>query len=175
MKPIALIAISAISALAAGLVSAEAAQRKAANTAPVAADEDGLDAQAAQRQRIEQQRMSWATFRHRQFAEGVIGNNTDTGYAWYQPYWRSRGIDVGMGGIGVDSDNYIYDPNFAGAYPANRSQRRGRSAVSSNASGGFGQFCTTPVKSCQLNSPSALGGGCSCKVSGDRSRGQVTP
>jgi len=47
----------------------------------------------------------------------------------------------------------------------------GRSA----AIGGFGRYCSTPIKSCMLYEPSMMGNGCSCKVQGGRSHGSVTP
>lgn len=45
----------------------------------------------------------------------------------------------------------------------------GRSAAT------VGDYCSTPVKTCQLYHASYVGGGCSCKVDGGRSRGRVTP
>jgi len=170
MKTLALMAISTAAVLAVSTLSAQAQRGQRSSAAETG---DGIEASADG-----QQEMSWATFRHRQFSEGVVGNNWDNGYALSPAYWHARGITAGIEGLSVDEDgNHIYDPNIAGAYTdVRRTQKRGRSAVSSNAaSGGFGQYCTTPVKSCQLNSPSALGGGCSCKVAGGRSRGQVTP
>ncbi len=43
------------------------------------------------------------------------------------------------------------------------------------AAGQMGKMCSTPVKSCELNQASWIGNGCSCKVSGGRSRGSVAP
>jgi len=165
MKPIAFMSLLAVVVLAAGTVSAGAAQRSVRSAVPEAGDstESGPG---------DQQVMSWATFRHRQFAEGVVGNYWDNGYALSPAFWGVRGITAGIEGIRVNDDRSIYDPSIAGAYPDDRrGQRRGRSAVS----GTMGKYCTTPVKSCLLNNPSNIGGGCSCKVPGGRSSGQVTP
>jgi hypothetical protein len=41
--------------------------------------------------------------------------------------------------------------------------------------GGLGRYCETPVKTCQLINVAQVGGGCSCKVTGGRSRGTVVP
>jgi hypothetical protein len=43
------------------------------------------------------------------------------------------------------------------------------------AIGQMGKMCSTPVKSCELYQASYVGNGCSCKVTGGRSRGTVTP
>jgi hypothetical protein len=43
------------------------------------------------------------------------------------------------------------------------------------ATGQMGKMCSTPVKSCELNHASFIGNGCSCKVTGGRSRGTVSP
>lgn len=43
------------------------------------------------------------------------------------------------------------------------------------ATGQTGNHCATPVKTCMLHTASYVGNGCSCKVSGGRSRGSVTP
>jgi hypothetical protein len=43
------------------------------------------------------------------------------------------------------------------------------------ATGQIGDFCTTPVKTCQLIQASYVGAGCSCRVTGGRAAGSVTP
>jgi hypothetical protein len=43
------------------------------------------------------------------------------------------------------------------------------------ATGQMGKMCSTPVKSCELYQASWIGNGCSCKISGGRSRGSVAP
>jgi hypothetical protein len=45
----------------------------------------------------------------------------------------------------------------------------------SAAIGGFGRFCSTPIKSCLLYEPSMMGIRCSCKMQGGHSYGNVTP
>jgi hypothetical protein len=47
----------------------------------------------------------------------------------------------------------------------------GRSVATSQP----GNSCTTPVKTCELREASFVGNGCSCRVSGGRARGSVTP
>jgi hypothetical protein len=43
------------------------------------------------------------------------------------------------------------------------------------ATGQMGKMCSTPVKACELYHASYIGNGCSCKVTGGRSRGTVSP
>jgi hypothetical protein len=43
------------------------------------------------------------------------------------------------------------------------------------AIGQMGIYCATPVKTCELYRASYVGGGCSCRVPGGRSRGFVSP
>ena len=43
------------------------------------------------------------------------------------------------------------------------------------ATGQTGNFCSTPVKTCELRRASYIGVGCSCHVPGGRARGSVTP
>jgi hypothetical protein len=43
------------------------------------------------------------------------------------------------------------------------------------ATGGMGKMCSTPVKACELYHASYIGNGCSCRVTGGRSRGTVSP
>ena len=42
------------------------------------------------------------------------------------------------------------------------------------ATGQMGIYCATPAKTCELYHASYVGGGCSCRVPGGRSRGLVT-
>jgi hypothetical protein len=43
------------------------------------------------------------------------------------------------------------------------------------ATGQMGKMCSTPVKACELYHASYIGNGCSCRVTGGRSRGTVSP
>jgi hypothetical protein len=43
------------------------------------------------------------------------------------------------------------------------------------ATGQIGIYCATPAKTCELYHASYVGGGCSCRVPGGRSRGSVSP
>jgi hypothetical protein len=64
------------------------------------------------------------------------------------------------------------DPGHCWAYPmADRAAYAGRSV----ATGQMGIYCATPAKTCELYRASYVGGGCSCRVPGGRSRGFVSP
>jgi len=112
----------------------------------------------------------------RRFGYGLagVGLGYGLGYGW-GPGWGWGYDDYAYsdpyfyGGY----NDYAYDPDYAGgvSYAGAPVIQTGRSVVS----GSLGKYCTTPVKSCLLYNPSNLGAGCSCKVSGGRSRGQVTP
>lgn len=85
-------------------------------------------------------------------------------------------------GYGADPYSYSY-----GGYPYNNAPAIDYSAAPAYTSPGLmtgrsvattgqmGDYCTTPVKTCELYHTSMVGGGCSCKVEGGRSRGSVTP
>ena len=60
---------------------------------------------------------------------------------------------------------------FAAATSATAPLVTGRSV----ATGGMGKMCSTPVKACELYHASYIGNGCSCRVTGGRSRGTVSP
>jgi hypothetical protein len=60
---------------------------------------------------------------------------------------------------------------LAAATPATAPLVTGRSV----ATGQMGKMCSTPVKACELYHASYIGNGCSCKVTGGRSRGSVSP
>lgn len=42
-------------------------------------------------------------------------------------------------------------------------------------SSGIGDYCQTPIRTCQLINPAELGASCSCRVAGGRARGSVVP
>lgn len=42
-------------------------------------------------------------------------------------------------------------------------------------SSGIGDYCRTPVRTCQLINPAEIGARCSCRVAGGRARGSVVP
>ncbi len=60
---------------------------------------------------------------------------------------------------------------FAVATSATAPLMTGRSV----ATGQMGRMCSTPVKACELYQASYIGNGCSCRVTGGRSRGTVSP
>jgi hypothetical protein len=61
--------------------------------------------------------------------------------------------------------------SFAVASPATAPLATGRSVVT----GQLGTICATPVKTCGLHDAAFVGNGCSCRVSGGRARGSVSP
>jgi hypothetical protein len=69
---------------------------------------------------------------------------------------------------------YAYPPAGRAAYQAFGSTPAtlvtGRSVA-----GQIGIYCATPAKTCELYHASYVGGGCSCRVPGGRSRGFVSP
>lgn len=92
------------------------------------------------------------------------------------PYWGSS-WDWGWGGWGypyygngyyAGYPTYSY-PNYA--YGTQAPVVTGRSVATGNA----GRHCSTQVRTCLLRNASFVGNGCSCKVSGGRARGTVTP
>jgi hypothetical protein len=76
---------------------------------------------------------------------------------------------------GYPYDNYGYGyPSYDYSYAAPAYAAplvTGRSV----ATGQWGNFCTTSVKTCELTRASFIGNGCSCRVPGGRARGTVSP
>ncbi len=99
---------------------------------------------------------------------GLVGLGLGYGLAggWDYPYYDYYDFPYG----GYAPYPYSYAPGYAYVAPA-APVVTGRSV----ATGGTGDFCSTPVKTCQLIQPSYVGGGCSCRVPGGRARGSVTP
>jgi hypothetical protein len=85
---------------------------------------------------------------------------------WDYPYYDYWDYPYG----GYAPYPYSYAPGYAYVAPA-APVVMGRSV----AIGGIGDFCSTPVKTCQLVHASYVGIGCSCRVPGGRARGSVTP
>ncbi|MEJ0095598.1 MAG: hypothetical protein WDN46_19990 [Methylocella sp.] len=94
------------------------------------------------------------------------GLGSDWGYD-YPDYALGYGDPYGYGyGYNYGYPGYAYS-TAAVAAPVTT----GRSV----ATGGIGNYCATPVKTCELYHASYVGVGCSCKVSGGRARGTVAP
>jgi hypothetical protein len=110
------------------------------------------------------------------------------GGGWHGGGWNGGwGVGAGLVGLGIGAGlasgaygypyDYGYYPGYAtdyGSYPGYATTAplvTGRSV----ATGGIGEFCSTPVKTCQLIQPSYVGAGCSCRVPGGRASGSVTP
>ena len=80
------------------------------------------------------------------------------GWDWGYPYWDDAYYGYGY-------PDYAYDYGYPAPLVTGRSV----------ATGHMGNYCTTPVKNCELYHASYVGGGCSCRVPGGRARGSVTP
>jgi hypothetical protein len=102
------------------------------------------------------------------------------GWAATSPYWGSSWA----WNDGWPYDSYYYgstygSPTYLGAYQAQPSYAYAQTAPlmtgRSVASGSIGMHCATSVKTCLLRNASYIGGGCSCRVTGGRARGAVTP
>jgi hypothetical protein len=101
---------------------------------------------------------------------GLAGLDYGGGYPYY-------GYGYGYPGYGYGYDNgygsgYGYPATGASGYYSSAAPLvTGRSV----ATGQMGRMCSTPVKACELYQASWVGNGCSCRVSGGRARGSVTP
>lgn len=108
------------------------------------------------------------------------GVRPGAGYGWRGPgpyrgryygygrrgYYPYAGAAAGLAlGAGALYPYYGYDEPVYEAYPV----------PVPVPVGGVGRYCETPVKTCQLINVAQVGGGCSCKVTGGRSRGTVVP
>ncbi len=101
-----------------------------------------------------------------------LGYGLGYGYGAYDyPDYADGYGDPGYSYGAYGDPGYAYGDAGYGVDYAQPGLRTGRSA----AIGGFGKYCSTPVKTCTLYEPSSIGGGCSCKVSGGRAEGRVTP
>ena len=86
------------------------------------------------------------------------------------PFFSGGGWDYGYPDYAYDYGYPGYDYSASPAYAA-APLVTGRSV----ATGQMGNYCTTPVKTCELYHASYAGNSCSCQVSGGRARGSVTP
>jgi hypothetical protein len=120
-------------------------------------------------------------------------------WGWNWRWWSSDGLGWGGWGSGAyvwepvpSARQYSYPPGYykygnpfdfsypngAGSPPAAQAARSaaapppatGRSV----ATGPLGNYCATPVITCELRHAAYAGAGCSCRVSGGRARGVVT-
>jgi hypothetical protein len=86
------------------------------------------------------------------------------GRRWHNNGWGWAGAGL-VGGLALGalaSSSYPYDGGYYGGY-------------SYPVSGGLGNYCQTPVRTCLLYNPAELGVGCSCRVAGGRAGGVVIP
>ena len=120
-----------------------------------------------------------ANISHAPATGGGLGNGGHHG-------WRhGGGFGYGYGGYGLgfggdyygdDAYGYGYPGDYGydygyndPAYGYDQGVQTGRSAAEG------GDSCRTPVKTCTLFHPSAIGQPCSCRISGGRSQGRVSP
>ncbi|MBA4222356.1 MAG: hypothetical protein C0458_16625 [Methylobacterium sp.] len=104
------------------------------------------------------------------------------GYYGRPGYWRRGYYGGGWGwGAGALAAGAILGsaaayPYYYGApYYDEPAYYYRRPYYAAPVSSGVGDYCQTPVRTCQLINPSNLGGGCSCRVAGGRARGTVIP
>jgi hypothetical protein len=90
------------------------------------------------------------------------GGSWDYGYPYRDDAYPDYAYDYGYPGYDYSSAS----PDYAAAPLVT-----GRSV----ATGQMGNYCTTPVKTCELYHASYAGNSCSCRVPGGRARGSVTP
>jgi hypothetical protein len=89
------------------------------------------------------------------------------------PYWGGTSFDAGAGW----PYNTWYGPASTYTYRVGPARAAALPVVTAQgaAAEGLGTHCTTPVKTCVLRQPFALGAGCSCKVAGGPAYGSVVP
>jgi hypothetical protein len=95
------------------------------------------------------------------------------GWDWGYPYWDDAYYGYGYPDYAYDYGYPGYDYSYAS--PAYSTAAAPLVTGRSVATGHMGNYCTTPVKNCELYHASYVGGGCSCRVPGGRARGSVTP
>jgi len=102
---------------------------------------------------------------------GLVGLGLGYGVAsgWDYPYDDSYGYPYDYYGY----PGYAYAPGYYTTAP--RVATTAPLVTGRSVAEGVGDFCTTPVKKCELYHPSNLGAGCSCRVPGGRASGSVTP
>ena len=99
---------------------------------------------------------------------GLVGLGLGYGLAggWGYPYDYAYDYPYDYYG----TSGYAYAPGYYASAPQAAPLVTGRSVAE-----GVGDFCSTPVKKCELYHPSSVGAGCSCRVPGGRASGSVTP
>jgi hypothetical protein len=116
------------------------------------------------------------------------------GGGWGGSGWGGGGWGYGLAGLGLGAglaglaggSDYGYPYDYAYGYPGygysgyGYGYAPGTAAVTaplvtgrSVAVDAYGNYCTTPVKTCLLYHSAYLGDGCSCRVPGGHARGSV--
>jgi hypothetical protein len=98
------------------------------------------------------------------------------GAAGYDPDYYGSGYDDAYddSAYGYGAPGYI-DPNYAVGTQYGYDENDTAPVQSGRSAAVTGTSCSTPVKVCTLYQPSYVGLGCSCRIPGGRSKGQVTP
>jgi hypothetical protein len=110
-------------------------------------------------------------------AAGADWRGTRFGYRSYGGGYPGYGYPAyGYPGYGGYDDGDWALPLGAGIVApfAAAGAEAGTDAYYPEADAAIGGYCMTPYRTCQLNSPAAIGTGCSCRVPGGRARGSVT-
>ena len=90
------------------------------------------------------------------------------------PFFSGGGWDYGYPYHPDYAYHYSY-PGYNNSYASPAYPAAPLGADRSAATGQMGNYCTTPVKTCELYHASYAGNSCSCRVPGGRARGSVTP
>lgn len=107
--------------------------------------------------------------------------NFSTAGNWHGGHWNQGGgwNGGGWGGWGYPGFAYGYGyPDYAYDYPDygyDYSYGPGVYGYDQYAAGEMGSYCQTPVRSCSLTQPSAVGSACQCRNGIDWAAGTVQP
>ncbi|MGP8231202.1 MAG: hypothetical protein ACLQL2_00855 [Methylovirgula sp.] len=103
------------------------------------------------------------------------------GYAYPYDYGYDYPDDDWDYGYDYPGYDYSYDNGYNSGYgpgvysQGGYGQNPGAYPPGPQASGQLGQYCRTPVKTCQLYQASAVSAGCSCRNGATRAYGRVVP
>jgi len=125
----------------------------------------GLGARGGYRGGISRGGAGWGYRANRGYGGGYYGRRG------YYGGWGAGGLAAGAILGGAAAYPYYYGTPYYDE-PAYYYRRPYYSAP---VSSGIGDYCRTPVRTCQLINPAEIGVGCSCRVAGGRAYGSVIP
>lgn len=96
------------------------------------------------------------------------------GHGWRGHGWRGGYLGFGWG-YGYPYDDFAYDYPYDGDYAYDTPDYDYSYGPGVYAQTAVGNYCSTPVKMCQLYEPANVGAACSCREGPGRVYGQVTP